>query len=87
MNWQRAKVKIMHFTEYRITENATLQSEEDGELSPFQSAARAGKYSGKDCDNLYDCILDPLGSIRYLVHWYSKKHENARLLLSLVDYK
>lgn len=57
------------------------------DTSLFQSAALAGKYGGgKDCDNLFDCILDPLGSLRYLIHWYSHKNQNAQFLLKMIDY-
>lgn len=64
--------------------NATLTTED--ELTSFQSAARLGKYSTKDCEQLYDCILDPLGAARYLIHRYSQENENARFLSTLVDY-
>ncbi|OXA60981.1 uncharacterized protein LOC110844754 isoform X1 [Folsomia candida] len=63
--------------------NMTIGSD----TSLFQSAALAGKYGGgKDCDNLFDCILDPLGSLRYLIHWYSHKNQNAQFLLKMIDY-
>lgn len=77
------KYKNVEPIHFRAPENDTSLIES---TSVFGSAARAGKYSGKICDNLFDCILDPLGSARYLVHWYSHKYENARFLLKLVDY-
>lgn len=73
---------LFHFLHFRAPLNATLDLDS---YSPLREAAYNGKFSYKLCDSLYDCILDPLGSARYLAHWYGQKNENARFLQNLMD--